>query len=110
MTEANVHDILADCAVTVSIASAVALEGMLHGKPAVLCGRSDLHHCAVTVTRAGEIGAGIEAALGRVWPFDAFLYWFLFERMLNTGRSEFGAQVVARIAAQGVDLASLGLG
>ncbi|TMV67416.1 hypothetical protein FGG78_32065, partial [Thioclava sp. BHET1] len=55
VSEANLHDILSAAAVMVTISSAVALESMIHHKPVVLCGRSDLHHCAATARRPEDI-------------------------------------------------------
>lgn len=109
VTDANVHDILAASAVTVSISSATALEGMFHRVPAVLCGRSDLHHCAETARDPGAVAEALRTALGRTYPFEAFVHWFLGAGMLNTGRDDLLDRVVARFRARGVDMAALGL-
>ncbi|PCD77039.1 hypothetical protein [Pseudothioclava arenosa] len=105
----NIHDILAASAVTVSLCSAVSLEGMLHHRPAVLFGRSDFHHCTETVTRAEDWPAALSRALARDWPFDAFLHWFLGEKMLNAGRPDLLQRAARRIGATGADLTDLGL-
>ena len=109
LSDANVHDILARACVTVSISSAVALEGMIHRVPAVLCGRSDLHHAAATARAPGQIAAAIEAARGRDWPHAAFLHWFLMQNMLSTGAEDFADQLRARLAARMLDPARFGL-
>lgn len=109
LTEANIHDILAGAAVTVSISSSVALEGMLHHVPAVLFGRSDLHHCAETVVTPADWPGALTRALDRDWPFDAFLLWFLRRQNVDAGRP-FLAKVVDRMRDQGADLAALGIG
>lgn len=106
----NIHDILAASAVTVSLCSAVSLEGMMHHRPAVLFGRSDFHHCAETVARAQDWPAALDRALAQARPFDAFLHWFLAEQMLNAGRPDLLLQAAGRIAATGADLTDLGLG
>ena len=108
LTGANIHDILVGAAVTVSISSSVALEGMLHRVPAVLFGRSDLHHCAETVTSAADWPAALERALGRDWPFDAFLLWFLRRQNLDATRP-FLDRVLDRMSQQGADFAALGI-
>lgn len=110
ITDANVHDILAASAVTVSISSSTALEGMLHRAPAVLCGRSDLHHCAETAQCPADITGAIERALERAFPYTAFLYWFLEQHMLNTGRDDLIDRVIAKFRAQGVALDAPGPG
>lgn len=104
VTDANVHDILASAMVTVSISSAVALEGMIHGVPAVLCGKSDLHHCAVTARTREEVAPAIDQTLAHNWPFDAFLYWFLQVQMINAGTEGMIDRVLERMVAQGANL------
>lgn len=106
VTEANIHDIMAGACVTVSISSSVALEGMLHRVPAILFGRSDLHHAAVTVKSAAEWPAGLTRALHTSWPYDAFLLWFLRRQNIEAGRP-FLAQVLDRMAKAGADFAAL---
>ena len=108
VTDANVHDILAGAAATVSISSSVALEGMLHGVPAILFGRSDLHHCAETVRRPEDWPDALDRALNRDWPFDAFLYWFLRQQNIDASRPFLG-RILGRMATQGADFAALGI-
>ena len=112
ITQANIHDILQGAAVTVSIASSVALEGMLHHVPAVLFGRSDLHPCAETVRSPAEWPPALTRALTRAqagdWPFDAFLLWFLRRQNID-GSRPFLDRLLDRMAAQGADLAALGI-
>ena len=106
----NIHDILARAAVSVSLCSSVSLEGMLHHCPAVLFGRSDFHHCATTVTRAGDWPTALQTALHTDWPYDAFLHWFLERNLLNASRTEFVALLAQHLQQNGIDPASLGLG
>lgn len=108
VTQANVHDILAGAAVTVSIGSSVAMEGMLHGVPAVLCGWSDLHHCAVTADHPDKVAGAIAEATGRDWPFEAFLFWFLRRNCIWATRP-FMDRILERMARQGADFAALGI-
>ena len=108
ITTANVHDILARAAVSVSISSSVALEGMLHGVPTILFGRSDLHHCAMTVRAPEEWPAALRAALTRDWPHEAFLLWFLRRQNIWATRP-FLPRVLQRMAAQGADFTALGI-
>ncbi len=106
ITTANLHDILAGAAVSVSICSSVALEGMLHGVPAILFGRSDLHHCAMTVRQAADWPTALRAALARDWPFEAFLLWFLRRQNVWATRP-FLPRVLERMIAQGADFTAL---
>jgi hypothetical protein len=108
ITDANIHDILAGACATVSISSSVALEGMLHRVPAILFGRSDLHHCAETVQTAADWPAALTRALNRDWPYDAFLLWFLRRQNIDAARPLVD-RVLDRLAQQGADFAALGI-
>ncbi|MBI1416142.1 MAG: hypothetical protein GC146_02870 [Limimaricola sp.] len=110
ISDANIHDILAVASVSVSISSAVALEGMIHHTPAILFGRSDLRHCAITLKTPAGFDKALEMATQIDWPFEAFLYWFLGQNTINAGTPELVDQAIARIAAQGADMGRLGLG
>ena len=84
VTTANIHDILARAAATVSMNSAVALEGYLHAVPAVLCGRADFNHIAETAQTGDSVGPAIEAAIARPdRPYDAYLQWYFTTQTVN---------------------------
>jgi hypothetical protein len=100
-TDANVHDVLEACAVTVSINSAAAIEGMLHGKPAVLCGRADFAPLAETVTRPGEMKAALAAALTRPRDHDAGVTWYFRNHTLDIESAGFEERLIARLASCG---------
>lgn len=109
IADANVHDVLAGAAVSVSISSAAAAEGFLHRVPAVLFGRSDLHPCAVTVAHAHDWPAALDLALATDWPFEAFVFWFFRQGCVPVTWAKFPETVIERMRAQGADLAGLGL-
>ncbi len=98
-TDANVHDVLEACAVTVSINSAAAIEGLLHGKPAVLCGRADFAPLAETVTGPEGMVAALHAALTRPRDHDAGLTWYFRQHTLDIDSDGFDARLIARLAA-----------
>jgi hypothetical protein len=108
VTTANILDILAGSSVSVSISSSVALEGMLQGVPAILFGRSDLHHCAETVRCPADWGPALMRALSQPWPFEAFLWWFLRRQNLDVMRPLL-PRLLRRMADQGADLPALNL-
>lgn len=111
VTDANVHDMLPVADLSVSLCSSVALEGMLHRVPAVLFGRSDLHHCAETVRAPGDWVAARDRALARNWPFETFVHWFLAGNTINAGAPDLWARTLGRIeAATGIAPEALGLG
>jgi hypothetical protein len=107
VTEANLHDILEAAAVSVSICSSVAIESMLHWKPTILFGKSDLHHCAVTVESVAAWPAALTRSLSQHWPYEAFVYWF-FERQLRGGEVMW-PPLLQRMQAAGADFKALGI-
>ncbi len=108
ITDANVHDILAAASVTVSVESATALKGMPHPVPAVLCGPSDLHHCAETAVAPERVMDALNRAQDRVFPFEGFRCWFLRQQMVNGGSDRLIETALAQVAARGATLAALG--
>lgn len=88
LTDANVHDILASSACTVSINSTVALEGYLHGVPAVLCGTSDFHHIARTVIDLSQLSPEFGKAVEMELDYENYLAWYFLKNCihLNSGR------------------------
>jgi hypothetical protein len=109
LTDANVHDILETSYVSCSISSGVALESMVHKVPTILFGRSDLHHCAVTVMRPGQLRQAMRQIAQGGFHFEAFLYWFLQQNCINAGQEDFVEQVIARMGRGGFDTGRLGL-
>lgn len=101
VTEANVHDVLAACAVTVSVNSAVAMEGFLHRKPAILFGRSDFPSLVVRATDAADFPPALEAALARNWPFAKMLHWYYSRHALELAAPDFEARAFAAFARVG---------
>ena len=110
VSEANVHDILAACAVTVSVNSAVAMEGFLHRKPAILFGQSDYPTLCEQVARPGDFAAALQRALGRDWEYSLMLAWYFQRHTLELAAPDFEARLLARFADVGFDAGRLGLG
>ncbi|MFN4157820.1 MAG: hypothetical protein ACK4GO_05380 [Gemmobacter sp.] len=110
LTTANVHDILAACAATVSFNSAVALEGFLHRKPAILFGRSDFHQYCETVTDPARFPQALARCLARPpGGYGKFLYWYLAQQCLNVESPSFPARLLAILTQAGFPPDRLGL-
>jgi hypothetical protein len=110
VTMANVHDIIAASVCTVSFNSAVALEGFLHRKPAILFGQSDFHHICETVRQPGEFAGALERLLARPpGGYAQFMFWYLGMNCLNLYGPAFEARVMATFEAAGFGAARLGL-
>lgn len=98
VVDGNIHDILGRAAVAVTINSAVGIEAHLHRVPVVLCGRTDFHHAAVTVTHQCYMDASIAKAEATSWPHDAYLHWYFSDRCLNAGRPDLVTAFLEKIA------------
>lgn len=68
--------LLRDCAFVATQNSAVALDGYILGKPAVLFAQSDFHHIALNVAQMGAERA-LALAPDHRPDFDGYLDWFL---------------------------------
>ena len=101
VTDANVHDVLAACAVTVSINSTVALEGYLHRKPAILFGQADFHHIAGRIREQEDFEAVLVAALNRKRGYAQYLAWYFLRHCLRLGSPALEVAIWARFAAAG---------
>ncbi|MBO9473040.1 hypothetical protein J7413_05760 [Shimia sp. R10_1] len=88
LTHANVHDILRASICTVSMNSTVALEGYLHGVPAILCGKADFHHLAHTVTDLNKMSHALKNALSSEEDLERYLTWYFLKKCIpiNSGQ------------------------
>jgi hypothetical protein len=109
-TVANVHDMIAACVATVSFNSAVALEGFLHRKPAILFGPSDFHHFCETVRDPAEFPQALARTLARpTGGYAQYLYWYFEMNCLNLHAPTFGARVARIFAEAGFTPERLGI-
>lgn len=109
LTEANVHDVLAAASVTVSVNSAVAMEGFLHRKPAILFGRSDFPSLVVRARDEADFPQALAAALGRSWPFARMLHWYYSRHALELAAPDFETRAFAAFERVGFPKDRLGL-
>ena len=105
----NVHDLLAACAVTVSINSAAAIEGFLHGKPAILFGRSDFAGQVETVRMAQDFPAALQSALTLPRDYAPWLAWYFTQICIDITAPDAAARILAAFDEAGFDAARLGL-
>ena len=83
LTDANVHDILKQAVITVSINSTLALEGFIHRKPAVLFGQADFHHFAGRVRYPDEFAKVFSQELQRDGGYAQYLSWYFQKNCLH---------------------------
>lgn len=101
ITDANIHDVLAASCATVSVNSAVAIEGFLHRTPAILYGTSDFHHHAETVTAPGQFAAALARAVQRKGGYAQYMTWYFRRNCLRIGAADLEARIWEIFAAAG---------
>ncbi|SIS75108.1 capsular polysaccharide export protein, LipB/KpsS family [Phaeovulum vinaykumarii] len=109
-TSANIHDLLAQSAVNVSINSATALEGMLHGRPAIVCGRTDYAGLVETVRDPAEFPAALLRALSTPRDWARAVTWYFTRNCLWIEGPHFERDLLAVLSAAGFPPERLGLG
>ncbi|MBB1492570.1 MULTISPECIES: hypothetical protein [unclassified Paracoccus (in: a-proteobacteria)] len=92
--------LLRDCAFVATQNSAVALDGMILGKPAVLFAQIDFHHAALNVAEMGAEAALAAAAEARP-DLDRYLYWFLKLQAIDAQDPDAGARMLAAMRRGG---------
>jgi len=92
--------LLRDCAFVATQNSAVAFDGYLLGKPAVLFARIDFHHIALNVADLGAEKALAQAET-HVPDFDRYLFWFLQQNAINATQPDAGARILAAMRRGG---------
>jgi hypothetical protein len=107
--EANIHDVLAACDVTVSFNSAASVEGLLHGKPTVLCGRADFAQLVQTAPRPEDVADALHRALAGPRDFDRALYWYFTNHTLDIDSPGFEDRLFAHLARFGFPRERFGL-
>lgn len=93
-------DLLRDCRLVATQNSAVAFDGYLLGKPAVLFGQSDIHHIALNVADLGAAEA-LARAPGHRPDFARYLLWFLRRKSINATAQDAPAQIIAAMQKGG---------
>ncbi|MBU3028879.1 hypothetical protein [Paracoccus marinaquae] len=92
--------LLRDCAFVATQNSAVAFDGYILGKPAVLFGQSDFHHIALNVADLGTAEALARAPDHRP-DFAAYLHWFLRRTSLDMMAPDADARLLAAMKKGG---------
>ncbi|MTH65231.1 hypothetical protein [Paracoccus shanxieyensis] len=91
--------LLRDCAFVVTQNSAVAFDGFLLGKPAVLFAQIDFHHIALNIADLGE--KALQMADTHRPDFDRYLFWFLQEKAINATLPDAGTRILSAMRRGG---------
>ena len=108
-TFANVHDILAAAAVSVSINSATGFEGFLHATPAIFFGRTDFHQCVETVRKPADFAPALERALSRKRNYAKAMFWYFGQHGFWLDAPNLDAKLLAEFERAGFSEERLGL-
>lgn len=92
--------LLRDCRFVATQNSAVAFDGLVLGKPAVLFGQVDFHHIALSVADLGA-EAALAMAPDHRPDFARYLYWFLQKQAINMSNPYAEAQIAAALQRGG---------
>lgn len=103
-TDANVHDILRTCSVTVSISSGACFEGFLHGKPAIFFGKTDLREQAYLANDDHSFCMAFEQALDDREDYDKFVFWYLKRQCISSSHSNLAKVIMRKAKANGFDI------
>ncbi len=109
LAEAHVHDLLAAADVTVSINSAAAIEGFLHGKPAIICGAADYAPLAETLLDPDDFASAFQRARATPRDYAGWLHWYLTQFAIQIDAPSAERQILRRFAQAGFDADRLGL-
>ncbi|HRO15021.1 MAG TPA: hypothetical protein PLL33_08265, partial [Paracoccus sp. (in: a-proteobacteria)] len=80
--------------------SAVAFDGYLLHKPAVLFAQIDFHHIGLNVADMGA-DAALRAAPDHAPDFDGYLLWFLRRQAIDGQAADAGARILAAMRRGG---------
>lgn len=85
--------LLRDCAFVATENSAVAFDGYLLGKPAVLFAQIDFHHIALNVADL-DARIALKTAETHQPDFDRYLFWFLQQKAINATLPDAGQRIL----------------
>ncbi len=104
LSTAPAHQLLAHCAYVVTQNSAVAFEGILHRKPAILFASTDFHHLFETVKHPADAAKAFARVLEAERPYEKYLFWVLRLNCANAARDNAEADIVEMVNEAGWNL------
>lgn len=91
---------LAGAAYVVTQNSSAAFNGYFFGRPAILYGKVDFHHIALSV-RTDGVAACFEHVEHHAPDFEGYLHWFWQEMSINAGRPDAEDKIRAALGRAG---------
>ncbi|GLQ34610.1 hypothetical protein GCM10007939_08930 [Amylibacter marinus] len=86
VTDASIHDLMENAALTLSQSSATGFEGYLHHTPAILCGETDFHHIATTCKTTDALASALAQPV-ITSEYDRYAFWFLRKNLFMPRRA-----------------------
>ncbi|MDO5611968.1 MAG: hypothetical protein Q4G14_01845 [Paracoccus sp. (in: a-proteobacteria)] len=99
----NSHDLLRNCTFVATMNSAVAFDGFILGKPAVLFAQVDFHHIALNVADLGTEQA-LRLAADHRPPFARYLDWFLRQQSLDMMANDAQTRILTALRQRGMPI------
>ncbi|MDO5632345.1 MAG: hypothetical protein Q4G22_10960 [Paracoccus sp. (in: a-proteobacteria)] len=99
----NTADLLRNCAFVATMNSAVAFDGLILGKPAVLFAQVDFHHIALNTADLG-VAQALDRAADHRPPFARYLDWFLRRQSLDMMADDVQARILSALRRGGVPI------
>ena len=102
--DAPIHALLASCAYVVTHNSAVAFEGILLRKPAILFAKAHYHHLFPVIKKPEDAAMAFERVRAEDFPFEKYLYWHLHMNSINVRHPTATAKIMEVFYESGWDL------
>lgn len=82
MVEGDLNALMASCAYTVSMNSAVSFKALLFGKPGILFGDAEFHHPFQNVRQQG-LTQCFDGVLKDTVEYEKYIFWYLRKQMIH---------------------------
>ncbi|MGV8954846.1 MAG: hypothetical protein ACOH2M_27355 [Cypionkella sp.] len=100
LSQASIHDLTAASARVVTQNSAAGFEALLQRKPVLTCADCDYHAATTVVRKPHQMAQALANAPARAasFPFEAYVYWFLAQQMLEPTKPDFEDRAWTRLS------------
>lgn len=104
IAKAGTHSLLTHCAYVVTQNSALAFQGFLFQKPAILFAKSDFHHICQSIKTPDQAADAFAKTVNERPAFEKYIYWYLQLNCINAGRADVGAAILDMLRECGWDI------
>lgn len=93
VVDAPIHALLSGCAYVATQNSAVAFEGILLRKPAILFAQAHYHHLFPVIRKPEDAAEAFARVKAENFPFEKYLYWYLHMNSINVRHPTASAKI-----------------